>query len=390
MITETRTAPDVERTPPGGASKYQRLRAELGALQRTTARLTGDADTGADHEAIRAFMDPWLPSAEARLRDAGGSPSNRARWREIIAAARRPETDGETGPDTVALGIAARHLLRALMEAERSGPSVPEIADRVRQSIASGEYAPGSLLSAGRIAADTGCSAASVQRAELALRDLQAEDLVTVSSSNRIRVAGSKEVVDRAVQIAAWLRLLIQAGVYPPASPLPARTLLSRALVSAPPDVTSALRQLDKEKVLVCLRGTRPVVRPEPPFLVASPPEMASLLSRLGVAALPDTDLSHTGIREICHRAHSWWHSRITPHPETLHHTVRALTAAAEYLIPLAVRRYPDDPEVHATLRRAAVTALAVCSPDSDSQIWRAACLGAAVLEILNLAGDAA
>ncbi|MFK4107457.1 GntR family transcriptional regulator [Streptomyces sp. NPDC002176] len=84
------------------------------------------------------------------------------------------------------------------------------MADHLRQAIKKGEHPAGSWLSARRIAVEAGCSEASVERAFLALRDLEAEGLVTFSpSSGRPRVAGEAENADRPTRIPA------RAGMFP-------------------------------------------------------------------------------------------------------------------------------------------------------------------------------
>lgn len=369
---------------------YGQLREILADFEKATESINVFANKADDREAIWQLALPWLPLAEKKLGEAEGSPSHQAHWQEIIAGVQRPPAGAESVPDVGTLLHSAWWLLNALLAAAARGPSVREIADRVRELITNGTYPPGSRIGIGRIAAEVGCPSASTRRVRLATRDLEAEGLVTFTPSDRVRVADTREVDDRPTQIAAWLRVLIQAGVYPPGSNLPPRPDLARGLVSPPPFVTRALHLLHDDSVITPSRkrGVRPTVQTTLPFPVVPPPDLDSLFPRLLTLALPDADLSHTGIRQMCNRSHTWWRSRLTPHPETLRHTHRALAAAAEFLIPLAQSRHPNNPDVYATLRRTAVTALAAVPSDSGGQSWRAACLGAAVLEVLNLAGD--
>lgn len=386
----TSTTPEIQSSAPGDEPTFGQLRVILSEFETATAALNVFADQADDRETIWRLVLPWLPLAEKRLREADCSPADQARWLEIITDVQRPDVDAEIIPDVGTLIHAAWRLLCALLAASRKGPGVREITERIRESVANGSYPPGSLLAVGRIAAEVGCPLVSVGRVRLAVRDLEAEGLITFSSADRIHVAYRSEAVDRPDQIAAWLCVLIQAGVYPPGSKLPTRLALGRALVSAQPFVADGLQLLHEQNVVTNRNGVRTVVRPTLPFPVVPPPDVDSLLPRLWDMALPGMDLSPTGIRAVCHRAHTWWRSRLAPHPETLHHTLRTLAAAAEYLLPLAAGQHPNNPDVHATLRRTAVTALAAGPSNSDGQIWRAACLGAAVREVLDLAGDAA
>lgn len=386
--SETRTAPEIAE-PELAEPTFAQLCAAVADFETVTVSMNVVADKAEDRETIWQLVRRWLPLAEKRLREADSSPTDQARWQRLIAGVQRPTADAPTIPHVGTLAQSAWELFRSLVAASRPGPGVKEIADRIRESIATGGYSPGILLSVGRIAADVDCPLASIDRVRLAAQDVEAEGLITYSPTDRIRVAMREEATDRPEQIAAWLSVLIQAGVYPPESKLPALPDLARALVSPPPFVSRALHLLHDTGVVTHHRGMRTAVRPVLPFDVSSPPGVHSLLPLLWTVALPDVDLSHTGIRETCHRPYVWWRSRLAPHPDSLEHALRALAAAAEYLLPLVAQQYPDNPEVHATLRRTAVTALAVRPPTSEGRIWRAACLGAAVLEVLHLAGDA-
>ncbi|WP_093763200.1 GntR family transcriptional regulator [Streptomyces sp. BpilaLS-43] len=345
-------------------------------------------DTPEYRSLISQFVTRWLPLAEKRLCEADGSPADQARWQGIIAGVQGAADDATVGPSIGTLARNTWSLLDALACAALPGPSIQEIAGQMRRSIADGTYVPGILLTARRIATEYRPTA-SILHVRLAASDLEAEGLITLSPSDHIRVVTRQETTDRPERIAAWLSVLIQSGVYTPGSRLPALPKLARALVSPTSFVSGALGLLHDTGVVTRHRGMPTTVRPTLPFGAVTPPDVHSLLPMLWNVALPDVDLSHTGIRETCHRTYTWWRSRLAPHPDSLDHTLRALAAAAEYLLPLVAQRHPDNVEVHATLRRTAVTALAVRPPTSEGRIWRAACLGAAVLEVLHLAGDA-
>ncbi|ARF73775.1 hypothetical protein B7C62_17005 [Kitasatospora albolonga] len=367
------------------ADCYQELRTQLGLLQRTTrvVEFGPASDFSRVCETVRAIVAPWIPLAERRFGEAQGSPTASNRWRQAIDAARRVNGDPpRTEADFLDASSASRALLRMLMEAERPGPGVAEIAARLREGIAAEVYLPGSVLPAARITAEFGCSPASIVRVLLAMRDLESEGAV-VLRADRARVAGRRAPVDRPGQIADWLRHLIKAGVYPPCMTLPALTVLSRALASAAVDVTRALGILEGEGVLIRRTGVRPRVRPALPFPVSPPPSVEALLTRLDVVAPSDADLSTYGIGEACRRAHTWWSHRMNPPQSALDSATGALTAAVAHLVPLVMAQHSDG-YVDAVVRRAAVSALAP-PPGPEARLWRTACLSAAVRDLLHL-----
>ncbi|MEV5886313.1 hypothetical protein AB0L74_26960 [Streptomyces sp. NPDC052020] len=67
---------------------------------------------------------------------------------------------------------------------------------------------------------------------------------------------------------------------------------------------------------------------------------------------------------------------------------VRTLITAAAHLIPQATQHHQGNRDVQIFLRRTAITALAEQPTDSGEQIWRAACLAAAVRELSQLTND--
>lgn len=355
------------------------------SLQRAATRFTGHTDAGIerDRETIWKAVEPWLPLAAQRLSEAARSPSQQMHWRQMINAVRRPSAPCLARPDLVLLISAARRLLRALMEAERPGPGVSDIADRVRHAIHNGTYPSGSLLGASRIVAEIG--APTVERVDLALQDLQREGLITISPSKRVRVAGSALPEDRPQQIAAWLRFLIQSGVYPPQGALPRVQPLARSLVSSTPDVSRALRLLADQQVLLVGRGRRTTVHPAPPFPVAIPPDLDDLVRELNRRALPGVRLTGTDLQAACSQARSWWSSRTMPPPGKADELFAMLVTAGARLTSQAVRHQHEllrDHDARTTLRQTAITALAKRPSDRWEQIWRAACLGVLVREI--------
>ncbi|GFN02131.1 hypothetical protein Smic_06870 [Streptomyces microflavus] len=135
--------------------------------------------------------------------------------------------------------------------------------------------------------------------------------------------------------------------------------------------------------------GNRAVVVRDPGFAVAAPLALTTVGLRLTLAGSAGSDTSPQRVRETCRRARSWCHHRITPAPGRVPHTHRTLTSMAAHLIP-APHAHHQTPQAEATMRRAAVTALAPQPDDPQEQLRRTACLAAAVLELQDLAGDSA
>ncbi|MBT2412068.1 GntR family transcriptional regulator [Streptomyces sp. ISL-12] len=365
-------------------SRYRELRSALHSFHRMSARFTGKTPTGLaqDREAVWAAVDPWLPLAQQRLSEAERSPSDQARWRTIIQEASRPATKADMlpQPDMVLLVSAARRLLRTLMEAERPGPTVHEIAERARRAIRDGDYPSGSTLPLRRLAQDT--AATTPERVELALLDLQDEGLVTVSHSRRTRVTVNAVHQSRPEQIAAWLRFLVRSGVYPPGTALPGLQTLARSLVSSTPDVVSALRLLADEDVLVARQGRRCAVRTVLPFPVAEPPRLDGLARKLRDRATPGPPPTDDTVLAACRQTHAWWSSRaIPPRREVDVHVATLITACAG-LVDQASTRPFGHRDMQALLRQTAVTALTEQPTDEWERTWRSACLGALVRDL--------
>lgn len=384
MTTPASTRSSLQSEGSQRTLRYSQVRTSLASLR--ASRFTGRTAAGIDRdrEAIWNAVEPWLWLAEQRLREATRSPSQEAHWRELINAVRRPSSSYLPRPDLVVLLGAARRLLHALMEAERPGPDVSDIADRVRHALDSGMYPPGSKLAASRIAEE---ASAPIGRVDLALQDLQSEGLVTISPSKQVRVAGNVIGKDRPQQIAAWLRFLIQSGVYPPGSTLPRVRPLARSLVSPLADTAGALRLMADQQVLLVMRGQRPLVHPLPPFPVATLPELGDLVRELNRRAVPGVQPIGRHVLAACHQTHAWWSSRTMPPPDQADEAVGILITAGAHLVSHAARRYQANCDMQAKLRQTAVTALAERPSERWEHIWRAACLGALVRDLLSEAG---
>ncbi|MEU8592252.1 hypothetical protein AB0D07_00750 [Streptomyces globisporus] len=335
------------------------------------------------------LADQWVKAAHACVADMR-SATQRARWQTLITAVEtRQSAHAPTGTDVPALCTAVRNLLLAMLEYSRLEPPVTGISDYLRGRIADGTCPPGSPLGARRIAAELCLAPVSVERVKLALADLEAEGLVE-STRTGIRVTGAPAGRSvRSVQVAQWLRTLIGEGVYPPGSALPRVADLARPLVTPTPVISSAVALLDDEGTVRSGLGVRAVVVQHPGFAVAAPLDLTTVDRRLTLAGWAGSDTSPQRVHETCRRARSWWHHRITPAPGRVPHTHRTLTSMAAHLIP-AAHAHHQTPQAEATMRRTAITALTPQPEDPQEQLWRTACLAAAVLEIQDLAGTAA
>ncbi|MYR58057.1 GntR family transcriptional regulator, partial [Streptomyces sp. SID625] len=278
MTTPVSTSPTVRRAgdpgPDPGQDQLKQLRHAQGTLHRTIAHLDG---TGAalprDRERVWAVVEPWLPLAQQRLREAEGSHRDQDRWQALIRAATRPGPEAPpaaAGPELVTVCNGARGLMRALLEAERPGPTAAGIAARLRRAIRSGHYPPGARLLRARITADVGD--VPRDRIDLALHDLRDEGLVVIGASGGARTAGA--VPDPAGRAEAWLRFLIQCGVYPPGSPLPPAKVLGQSLATATHTMDRAVRSLAEQHIVVRPSAQAIHVHPEPPLTLTEPPEL--------------------------------------------------------------------------------------------------------------------
>ncbi|MFF0482722.1 GntR family transcriptional regulator [Streptomyces sp. NPDC004435] len=382
MTADFEAAPDPQNAEPVGDPTLIRLRSDLAALRRLGKQYDGKSG---DTEGVLRLVTPWLPVAEGRLQAAEGSSADQARWRSLI-----DEVRASSEADFVTASSAARSLLRELVEAFLPGPSVSEIADRVRRGIADGALPPGTLLSRMRILADAGLTSASGTRVDLALQDLAADGLVVVRYSNQVLVAGPRSTYDQVTVAADLLRVLVSTGVYPLMSSLPVQQDLSRLLAADRSIVSRALHRLHEEGYLSVQHSRRAVVRPVPPAPVSGPPTLEDLVGRLRSAAPSGTSLDRAGLRKSCRRAKGWWHRRSAPDAESLREVRQSLVASAADLLPLAARRHPDDPDAHAVLGYTVTAALHDWPTEREIEVWRLACVATAVLDVLDLAGDAA
>ncbi|MEU9746651.1 hypothetical protein [Streptomyces niveus] len=378
------SVPDLE----GVASAFRErgLRQALAQL-RSAGNVHGAASMGAvvlGYRLVWQVTGPWIDLALQRLEESSDSPSDTARWQRLIGAVRCPADGsiaGATYEGLLVLVGQARDLLRALIETEQPCVPVAEVARRITHLIDSGAYPPGSAPFAGNIAADLNIPAPRVQ---LALQDLAEARTVSLGVNGRPRIPGGDDS-NRPERIAEWMTTLIADGVYPPRTFLPVRTEVARSLVSSGPNVRAALRLMADERTLAILPKGTPVVRPDLPFPLRTPVRVMNAAQVLKGEASA-VRLSTDEVRHTVRVSHSWWRCRTRSSPSTteVSEQIRVLRATAGYLIPLAVNRQLTA-EDETRVRRAAVTALAELPTQPVERVWRAACIGASLRDLLHL-----
>jgi DNA-binding GntR family transcriptional regulator len=371
-------------SPPSSASaeisREEQIRAAYVRYYRATAKFEAVPTSSVvrGYHAVWDAVAPWRDLARQRLTKAVGSPADSARWRQLIDALAEPANrtvDKPSFDDLIVLRGTGREFFHALLEAEKPGPTVAEIADRVHRGVKDGRYRPGLRLSRCLVAQE--CEA-STERVALALQDLGDTGVLVVSPSGRARVPSPSDVTVRATEIASWLTTLIELGAYPVGVCLPRSVDLARSLVSATPDVTGALRRLEDSGLLV-RRGRRPVVAAE---VSPQPLSLRSVINEL--AALSPVSVTPERVRETAGITHNWWSCRSFPPPGTVHMVFQMMRAMTGRLL-TEVRHDPQEQEARSVPLRAAATAIAPWPATSRAQTWRAACPGTALLELLSL-----
>ncbi|MFG1696697.1 GntR family transcriptional regulator [Nonomuraea sp. NPDC049309] len=135
-----------------------------------------------------------------------------------------------------------------------------QIADRVREWIHSGEFAPGQALpSEGELCRRFGVARNTVRRG---LTILEEEGLlVTVPSKGRMVAGHSTAASYRYETIAAWLRRQIEQGHLSPGDLLPSEAELRRRFEASRNTVRQALTVLEREGLIVAEHGRGRFVR---------------------------------------------------------------------------------------------------------------------------------
>ncbi|MED7926251.1 winged helix-turn-helix domain-containing protein [Nonomuraea sp. LP-02] len=135
-----------------------------------------------------------------------------------------------------------------------------QIADRLRERIRSGEFAPGQVLpSEAELCREFGVARNTVRRG---LAILEAEGLlVTVASKGRVVLGKGTAVSYRYQVIAAWLRERIARREFAPGDLLPSEAALRRRFQASRNTVRLALSLLEHEKLVMAEHGRGRFVR---------------------------------------------------------------------------------------------------------------------------------
>lgn len=138
-----------------------------------------------------------------------------------------------------------------------------QIADRLRERIQSGEFAPGQVLpSEAELCRGFGVARNTVRRG---LAILEEEGLlVTVASKRRVVVGESTAAPYRYEVIAVWLREQIRRGDLAAGAVLPSEAELRRRFRVSRNTVRQALAVLEREGLVVVVQGRGRFVRDEP------------------------------------------------------------------------------------------------------------------------------
>ncbi|MER6516721.1 hypothetical protein ABT246_07600 [Streptomyces sp. NPDC001553] len=321
-------------------------------------------------------MRLWMPLALERAESAAGSPSDTARWADLITNASQSDTDLTTAAQIRAGARAVHALLGALRNSAPPCPPVAQIAARIAAHVASRRYAPGMLLSRETTAADLGVPAELVP---LAFADLSAAGVLT-SSHHRAMVCGARdERPGRVRHLADRLLDQVAFGLYPPECSFPGAEELGGYTVSDVALVTEALRLLEHEGWIARRRG-RPALVLASAHLLARPAHLATLPPAERWERPAPTVLHHA-MRE----AHNHWrHRRFLP-PEEVEARWQSLRDMAVQLLAAGTEDTvgPADRVRHAVL----LLQEAVHAPLPDASLlgmWHTARLAAALRVFLT------
>lgn len=140
-----------------------------------------------------------------------------------------------------------------------------QIADRLRERIRSGEFAPGQVLpSEAELCREFGVARNTVRRGLMILEEEGL--LITIPAKGRVIVGQGDAAAPYSYQvIAAWLREGIGRGELAPGAALPSESELRRRFGVSRNTVRQALSELEREGLIMAEHGRGRFVRGEPP-----------------------------------------------------------------------------------------------------------------------------
>ncbi|MFI7153003.1 GntR family transcriptional regulator [Nonomuraea sp. NPDC050022] len=140
------------------------------------------------------------------------------------------------------------------------GRVYPQVADRLRERIGSGEFPPGSVLpSEAALCRTFGVARNTVRRGMALLEDEGL--LVTVPSMGRVVCGAEPAARYRYQVIAAELREQIEHGQFAPGAAVPSETELRRRFAVSRNTMRQALSVLEREGLVVAEHGRGRFVR---------------------------------------------------------------------------------------------------------------------------------
>ncbi|MEU1626461.1 GntR family transcriptional regulator [Streptomyces sp. NPDC020096] len=379
---------------PTATAEQDRLRTELNKLSHVATSRTAASPAAIvrSRRQLREITDRWLPLALERREAAVGSAADQARWDQLIATA-APEAEA-VDPSFTALVLLTgqvRELLRAIHDSAPPRVPIAELTERIADAIEKGTYPAGSSLPVSRLVVDLG---ETVPRVRLALSDLVTAGVAEERGRRAYVARPGSRAQCMTERLAARLRELIAADVYPPGTVMPTRAELARTLVSALHPVSVALRLLASEGTVVLPAGQRAVVS-----MTARIPTANSGTPQATRAECPDWAVRPARVHESALVVRSWWRSRVTPQPAALEYHLHQLGSVARQLVPQADSYRAGLPlnsehrrHVRAVIARAIWLESADLPADVELGVWHAACLATAVGDLLQLTeavGDA-
>ncbi|MFD9604739.1 winged helix-turn-helix domain-containing protein [Streptomyces sp. NPDC059970] len=393
------TAP--HRPAPAHAAASPLLQGSLSAAlrdltgSRRTATLRSPAEVCDEAARILAIVEPWIPLAHERSAEAAGSPSDSARWADLLSTLQGPVARAAAAGNAAAVAeIAreARQLLKALRATLPPRIPVAQVALALRRQLLAQSYAPYSLLSAQRLAEAGGYPLGDVT---MALTDLTAEGMAQrVGKKWRIARGLSEDLGHSAGRVTGFLRALITMGAYPPGSRLPTRAELARRLAVSRSTVSAALEELDAAGLIhsrlrppvVALAATRlrqyPYPAPGSPGVIVLPQHTGPVGARLR----QECDEARDRARYHWLRMIDWPPGQLEAVRERQAGVVRHYSLLASHLT--QSRPLQEQQDVQALIAYALACATIAQPEPLSQQLWRLAVLCTAVTDLQDVLPD--
>ncbi|MFI5752338.1 GntR family transcriptional regulator [Streptomyces sp. NPDC051644] len=351
--------------------------------------LRSPAEVTAEAARILAIVEPWIPAARKRAEEATGSPTDSARWADLLSTLQGPVARVAAAGDAAAVAEIAREARQLLMALRATLPPripVTQVANALRRQLLAQYYAPYTLLSAQRLAEAGGYPLEDVT---MALTDLAVEGTTQrVGMKWRIARGLSEDLGHSAGMVAEFLRALIATGAFPLGSRLPTRTDLARRLAVSRSTVSAALKELDAAGLIhsrlqppvVALPATRlrqcPYPAPGSPAVSLLPQHTGPVGTRLR----QECDEARDRARHHWLRLIDWPPGQLEAVRERQAGVVRHYSLLAGHLT--QSRPLEEQQDVQALIAYA-LACVTIAQPEPLSQrLWRLAVLCTAVTDL--------